>query len=420
MRIMFLSHYYPPEVNAPASRTSEHCREWARAGHDVIVVTCAPNHPSGAIYPGYKNRLFQSEIVDGVRVIRLKTFIAANQGFLRRTLNYMSYLVAVTLAQPVLPRPDVVISTSPQFFCGLSGLVTGVAKRVPWVLEIRDLWPESIVTVGAMRKGVAIRILEWLESLAYRRADAIVSVTNSFVPHIVDRGGDINKISVIKNGVDLRLFQKPTDSNACKAELNLDGKFVVAYVGTLGMAHGLNTIFQASEILRDDPRIVFLLVGDGAERLRLTRLKEELKLDNVVILGQRPKEDMPGIWSATDASLILLRRSEAFKKVIPSKMFEAMAMRCPIILGVQGEASELLHDAGAGISIIPEDAEQLAAAVVRLLEHPDTATAFGDAGTVFVRAHYDRAVLAGRYLELLEKTVANGRTRRRAAQTAVK
>ena len=239
------------------------------------------------------------------------------------------------------------------------------------------------------------------------------------MPHIVDRGGDINKITVIKNGVDLSLFQKSTDSNTCKAALKLEGKFVAAYVGTLGMAHGLNTIFQAAEILREDPRIVFLLVGDGAERIRLTHLKEEMKLNNVVILGQRPKEDMPGIWSATDASLILLRRSEAFKKVIPSKMFEAMAMRCPIILGVQGEASELLQDAGAGISIMPEDAEQLAAAVVDLMEFPDKAAAFGDAGRAFVCTHYDRAVLAKRYLQLLEKTVANGRHRRRIVHTAV-
>jgi glycosyltransferase involved in cell wall biosynthesis len=192
------------------------------------------------------NRLYQSEIIEGVRVIRLKTFMAANEGFLRRTLNYVSYLFAVTFALPVLPRPDVMISTSPQFFCGLSGLVAGVAKRVPWVLEIRDLWPESIVTVGAMRKGFVVRMLEWLESLAYRNADEIVSVTHSFVPHIVERGGNRGKITVIRNGVDLGLFQKPNGSTAFKRELGLDGKFVAAYVGTIGMAHGLSTILNVS------------------------------------------------------------------------------------------------------------------------------------------------------------------------------
>ena len=346
-------------------------------------------------------------------MIRLKTFMAANEGFLRRTLNYVSYLLAVTFALPVLSRPDVIISTSPQFFCGLSGLVAGVAKRVPWVLEIRDLWPESIVTVGAMRKGFVVRMLEWLESLAYRNADEIVSVTHSFVPHIVERGGNRSKITVIKNGVDLELFQKPNGSAAFKRELGLDGKFVAAYVGTIGMAHGLSTILKAAQCLRKDPRIVFLLVGDGAERVHLERLKEGMQLDNVVILGQRPKADMPGIWAATDASLILLRRNDAFKKVIPSKMFEAMAMRCPIILGVQGEASELLDEAGAGIAILPEDAEQLAAAVIRLLENPDLSMAFGDAAAIFVREHYDRAVLASRYLELLEKTMTINQKGRR-------
>jgi glycosyltransferase involved in cell wall biosynthesis len=332
--------------------------------------------------------------------------MAANEGFLRRTLNYGSYLVAVTFALPWLPSPDVIISTSPQFFCGLSGLVAGIAKCVPWVLEIRDLWPESIVTVGAMRKGFIVRMLEWLESLAYRNADAIVSVTHSFVPHIVERGGNRANVAVIRNGVDLAMFQRLNGSAAIKRELGLDGKFVAAYVGTIGMAHGLSTILQAAQCLRKDSRIVFLLVGDGAERDRIERLKEDMQLDNVVVLGQRPKADMPGIWAATDASLILLRRNDAFKKVIPSKMFEAMAMRCPIILGVQGEAAELLDEAGAGIAILPEDAEQLAAAVIRLLENPDLSKAFGAAAAGFVREHYDRAVLAGRYLELLEKTIA--------------
>ncbi|SEF02872.1 Glycosyltransferase involved in cell wall bisynthesis [Rhizobiales bacterium GAS188] len=414
MRIVFFSHYYPPEVNAPASRTSEHCCRWARAGHEVTVITCAPNHPSGKVYAGYKNHLYQMEMDDGVRVIRLWTFMAANERFLGRTLNYASYLVAVTLALPRLPAADVVVSTSPQFFCGLAGLVARSLKRSPWVLEIRDLWPESIVTVGAMRKGLAVRVLEWLEHLAYRHADRIVSVTNSFVPHIAEHCDDERKIVVIKNGVDLGLFKEPERAADIKRELGLNGRFVAAYVGTHGMAHGLDTILDAAERLRDNPRIAFQLVGDGAERARLARLKRERELDNVFILGQRPKAEMPGIWAATDVSLILLRRSDAFKKVIPSKMFEAMAMRRPIILGVEGEARELLKNADAGIAIAPESAEELAAAVLLLAENPDLAARYGDNGASHVRQHYDRTKLADRYLEILTETAAMGRDRRSA------
>lgn len=404
MRILFLSHYYPPEVNAPASRTSEHCREWVNMGHHVTVLTCAPNHPSGQLYPGYRNRLFQRETIEGVEVVRVWTYLAANEGFVRRTLNYLTFMLGALLALPRLGRADVVISTSPQFFCGLTGLLVKLLRRVPWLLEIRDIWPESIVTVGAMRGGISIRFLEWLEQLAYRRADKIVAVTNSFVQHIVERCGAPDKVDVIKNGVDLRLFRREVASADAKKTLGLEGKFVAAYVGTHGMAHRLDTILEAARLTTSDERIVYLLVGDGAERARLVARAEDMQLRNVRILGQRPKSDMPSIWAATDASLILLKRNDLFKKVLPSKMFEAMAMGCPIVLGVEGEAKELLEAAGAEIAIEPESAEQLAAAVRRIAEKPELAAGFASSGPAYVREHFDRARLAARFLAILSAT----------------
>jgi len=406
MRIVFFSHYYPPEVNAPASRTSEHARIWARAGHDVVVITCAPNHPGGKLYPGYANRLRQTETIDGVRILRVWTFLAPNEGFARRILNYVSYSASATLAMIGLDRPDVVVSTSPQFFCGLTGLVAQTIWRRPWVLEIRDLWPESIVTVGAMRKGLVVRLLERIEALAYRRADRIVSVTDSFVAHIVARGGTKEKISVIKNGADLELFTRCEDEQGFKRRYGLGGRFVAAYVGTHGMAHGLDTVLEAAQLLREDSRIVFLLVGDGAERQRLDRRKQEMGLGNVILLGQQPKDAMPGIWAATDVSMILLRRSDLFKTVLPSKMFEAMAMGRPIVLGVEGEARVLLDEAGAGLGVTPQSAEELAAAVTRLADDQALRARLGACGAAFVREHYDRSRLAMRYLDLLADAAA--------------
>jgi glycosyltransferase involved in cell wall biosynthesis len=401
MRILFLSHYYPPEVNAPASRTSEHCRAWVEAGHKVTVVTCAPNHPAGKLYPDYRNRLFQRETINGVDVVRVWTYLAANEGFLRRTLNYLSYVAGATLALPRLERPDVVISTSPQFFCGLTGLIARAVLRGPWVLEIRDIWPESIVTVGAMRKGLVVGVLERLERFAYRRADQIVAVTDSFVPHIAARCGDASKIDVIKNGVDLRLFCGEGSPEEAKHALGLEGKFVAAYVGTHGMAHGLDTVLDAAKLTADDQRIAWVLVGDGAERARLVERAAAEGLRNVHVLGQRPKSDMPMVWAATDVSMILLRRNDLFKKVLPSKMFEAMGMRRPIVLGVEGEAKELLHAAGAGIAITPESAEELAAAVHRLAAEPSLALSLADSGARYVREHFDRGRLAARYTDVL-------------------
>ncbi len=406
MKILVLTHYYPPEVNAPASRLSEHARVWAQAGHDVTVVTCVPNHPTGRAYPGYRNKLWQEEERDGVRVIRLWTWLAANEGFLPRISNYVSYLLSVFLWMWRMPKADVVLSTSPQFFCGLAGWLLK-RKRRPWVLEIRDLWPESIVTVGAMKRGAAIKLLEAIERFAYRQADLVVSVTDGFVPHIRERRGD-GPIAVIKNGVDLTTFTTP--DAAAEAEFRaahgLTGKFVAAYVGTHGMAHRLDTVLEAAELLRDRSDIAFLLVGDGAERERLVAEVAARGLSNVVMLGQQPKSAMPGIWAASDAALVLLRRVDTFKTVIPSKMFEAMAMACPMILGVEGEAKALMEAGGGGIAITPESAAELAAAVTRLADDPAFAAQLGESGRSFVAREFDRRVLAERLLTDMQALVA--------------
>lgn len=405
MRILFLSHYFPPEVNAPASRTFEHCREWAREGHEVTVVTCAPNHPLGEVYPGYRNRLWQEERRDGIRVIRIWTYMAANQGFARRTLNYVSFLVAAVAAIPRLPRADVVITTSPQFFNGLAGYFVGRLKRIPWVLEIRDLWPESIFTVGAVRNQTIIRFLSWLERFAYRKADHIVPNTDAFRRYMIGKGVPEGKITVVKNGADLERYVPADRDPALARELGLEGKFVAAYFGTHGMAHHLETVLEAAERLRGEPDVMLLLVGDGAERARLLGRREAMGLTNVLMLGQQAKERMPALWAAADVSLVLLKRSDLFKTVIPSKVFEAMAMERPLILGVEGEAKELIEEAGAGICIQPESAGGLAEAVRTLAGNPELRVTLGQRGRRFVTEHYSRAVMAKRFEETLSRVV---------------
>jgi glycosyltransferase involved in cell wall biosynthesis len=262
-----------------------------------------------------------------------------------------------------------------------------------------------------MKKGIGIRFLEWLERKAYRNADAIVSVTDSFVGHIRERGATC-PIEVIKNGVDLDFYRNEgaeDSAQALRAELGLGDRFVAAYVGTHGVSQGLATVLEAAELSRDRPDIVYLLVGDGAEREMLLRMKAERGLDNVLIVGQRPKGDMPAIWSLTDASLVLLRRSDTFKTVLPSKMFEAMAMRRPMVLGVEGEAKALLEAAGAGIAVVPEDAAQLADAVKRLAADPALGMGFGISGRRFVEQNFNRVGLAERYSAFLQQVVAGRR-----------
>jgi len=401
VRILALSHYYPPEVNAPASRLSEHARIWRAAGHEVTVVTCAPNHPAGQLYPGYRNRLWQEETIDGIRVIRLWTYLAANEGFLPRIANYLSYLFSLLFWMWRLPRADMVMSTSPQFFCGLAGWFLKRRKR-PWVLEIRDLWPESIVTVGAMKRGAAIRAIEKVEAFAYRKADLVVSVTDGFVPHIRARRPK-GPIAVIKNGVDLSHFASdPAAADAFRAEHGLTGKFVASYVGTHGMAHGLQAVIEAAERLRHRDDIAFLMVGGGAERETIKTMRDAKGLTNIVMLGQLPKAAMPAVWGASDAALVLLKRVDTFKTVIPSKMFEAMALGVPMVMGVEGEAKALMDEADAGIAITPEDDAELAAAIERLADDRDLGKRIGASAQAFVRAQFDREKLAHAYLAEFE------------------
>jgi glycosyltransferase involved in cell wall biosynthesis len=401
VRILALSHYYPPEVNAPASRLSEHARIWREAGHEVTVVTCAPNHPAGQLYPGYRNRLWQEETIDGIRVIRLWTYLAANEGFLPRIANYLTYLFSTIFWMWRLPRADVVMSTSPQFFCGLAGWFFKRRKR-SWVLEIRDLWPESIVTVGAMKRGAAIRAIEKVEAFAYRKADLVVSVTDGFVPHIRARRPK-GPITVIKNGVDLSHFASdPAAADGFRAEHGLTGKFVASYVGTHGMAHGLYAVIAAAERLRHRDDIAFLMAGGGAEREALKALRDAKGLTNIIMLGQLPKVAMPAVWGASDAALVLLKRVDTFKTVLPSKMFEAMALGVPMILGVEGEAKTLMEEAGAGIAITPEDDSELAAAIERLADDRALGREIGASAETFVRAQFDRQKLAKAYLTEFE------------------
>jgi glycosyltransferase involved in cell wall biosynthesis len=324
----------------------------------------------------------------------------------RRSLNYAFYLVAATLAAPFLRRPDVVVSTSPQFFCGLAGWAVARLRRVPWVLEIRDLWPESITAVGALQPSRVTRLLERLEHFAYRKADRIVSVTESFVPRIAAHCGDPAKIVVIKNGVDLAFFQPESDPRALARELGVEGRFVAAYVGTHGMAHGLGVILRAAELLRDRPDIVFLMAGDGAERERLVREREALGLANVLIAGQLPKSAMPALWALTDVSLVLLRNQPLFDAVLPSKIFEAMGMAKPVVLGVRGESQRLVEQAGAGICIEPENAADLAAAVRALADDPARRRALGAAGRRTVERDFDRRQLALAFEAMLAGLVA--------------
>ena len=402
MRILFLSHYFPPEVNAPANRTFEHTREWVRMGHEVHVVTCVPSHPRGKPFPGYRRRWYQREVVEGIHVHRVWTFLAPNAGVVRRSLNYTSFVPTAVWRAVRLGRFDVIVATSPQFFCAVAGSLAGFLKRTRWVFELRDLWPESVAAVGALRRSLALRLVERLELHLYRSASRVVCLTRSFVANLERRGIPTDKLVIVPNGVDLDYWAAGS-AESVRRELGVEpGEPLVSYIGTVGMAHGLAAVLEAARTLAlTHPHMRLVIVGDGAE---LTRLQDEHRKGghaNVVFTGLVPHERARDIMAASDVALVLLKRSDLFLTVLPSKMFEAMGAGKPVVLGVAGEARETLQRAEAGIAITPESAEELAAAIRTLADDESLCRRMGEAGRRFAVAECDRQVLARRMLDVL-------------------
>ncbi|MEM6571125.1 MAG: glycosyltransferase family 4 protein [Planctomycetota bacterium] len=371
MHVLFLSDNFPPEMNAPASRLHEHARRWVEAGHRVTVITCAPNFPGGKVFEGYENRWCTREEVDGIEVVRVKTFIVANRGFLLRTLDYLSFMVAAFVAGLFQNRPDVVVATSPQFFAACGGWALAAVRRLPFVFELRDIWPASLEAVGASKNRLLIRFFERIELFLYRRARAIIAVTRSFKEELVHRGIDGDKIHVVTNGVDLTRYTPQQRDPALAREMGVDGKFVVGYVGTHGMAHALDNCLAAAEQLRGRTNVHLLFVGDGAAREALLEQKERLRLDNVTLHPPMPKEQMPAIWGLCDVALVHLRDAPLFETVIPSKLFEAMGMGLPVVIACpEGEATSIVRATGCGRVVAPEDPNALATCLEFLSKGP--------------------------------------------------
>jgi glycosyltransferase involved in cell wall biosynthesis len=405
MRILYLSQYYPPEPGAPAARVSELSRAWVRAGHEVTVLTTMPNHPTGVVPPEYRGRALVRERMDGVDVVRTWMYAAPNKGRVKRSLAYVSYSAsAATWGQLNVERHDVVLATSPQLLCACAGRIVAAVQRRPFVFEVRDLWPESIVAVGALAAGHPIvRGLEVVEEALYRAADQIVVVTDAFRERLVERGVTARKVEVIKNGVDLGRFAPASRDTPLRASLGWQGRFIAGYVGTHGMAHGLDAVLEAAKRLRRRDDVGFLFVGEGAERARLEQRARSEGIDNVRFLGSLPREQMPEVYATLDVAIVPLRKTELFTTVIPSKIFEIAAMARPILLSVDGEARALVEASGGGIFVPPEDVDATVAALERLASDDALRASMGARGRAFVVREFDREQLAQRYLALLER-----------------
>jgi glycosyltransferase involved in cell wall biosynthesis len=404
MKLLFLTDNFPPESNAPASRTYEHCKEWVKKGMEVTVVTCAPNFPYGKTYKGYKNKLYQTEIIDGIKVIRVWTYMTENKGVVKRILDYMSYAIGAFIAG-LFVKTDLIIATSPQLFTTLGGCALAKVRRKPWIFELRDLWPEGIKDHGAIKKDYLLNFLTKMELCLYRKATHVITVTSGLKENLINRGIDASKINIVTNGANMDLFSPREKDSALLKSLELEEKFIIGYIGTHGMAHGLEFIIESIKDL-EDKRLHFLFVGTGAKKEATVALAKKLNLSNVTFLDPVAKNEVNRYISIIDVALIPLTKTVIHASLIPSKIFESSAMKKPMLLGVEGEAKQIIEKYNAGVAFEPENKQEFLYALKEISTDTKKYTELQN-GCVKLAEAFDRKNLANSMFKVLEKVGKN-------------
>jgi len=409
MRFLVLSQYFPPEVGATQVRLSSMCRELVRAGHQVDVVTGMPHHPFGKIFPSYRRRFYCLEFQGGVRVRRTWLYAAAGSGW-RRILSYFSFMLTCLYSIARIRKPDYIFVDSPPLFLGMSGWLASVYWKCPFIFNVADLWPDSVVDLGVMREGAFVRAAFWLEGWIYGRAQFVNAVTRGIYEVLRTRKNvPAVRILFLPNGVDTSIIKPLPSDESLKKQLGLAGKRIAIYAGNHGYAAGAEQILHAAKLLESHADLHFLFVGDGPDKVRLQSLACDLQLQNTTFLDSVPLERMSSYLSIADIALITLRKAGVTRGARPAKTFVMMAAAKPIILAAQGEAEELIASSQAGVIVPPDAPEQFAAAILAMHKTPEAAREMGLRGLGFVQENFEWSKLVENWLNQL-----------RAARTALR
>ncbi len=405
MNVLYLSQYFPPEVGATQNRAYEMATNLVRMGHRVTVLTEMPNHPKGIIHPSYRRRLVMSEELEGVQVLRVWVMASPRKTFVTRLAFYLSFAFMASLVGLLhRHRYDVVLATSPPLFVGAAGLLIARARRLPFVFEVRDLWPLSAVELGEIRSHTYARLAERLELMLYRHALAVPVVTKGIFDILRARGVPEQKLVFIPNGTNTELFYDR--GRGARASMGLTDEFVVMYAGIFGIAQGMETLCEAARLLKGHVQIRFVFVGEGPVKEQVRRLCGRWQLHNVMLLDEVPRDQIPLLLSAADACIVPLKRKPLFHGALPSKMFDAWACGRPVLLAVDGEARRVMEEAEAGVFVEPEDPEVLAKAIMQLAGDLPLARRLGANGRRYVERYFSRRAQAERLAHLLETIVA--------------
>lgn len=410
MKILYISNYFPPEIGAASTRVYEITKHWVRLGHDVTVLTGFPNYPTGKIPYEYKRKMMKfviSEEIEGIKVVRTLIYPTNYKTSFQRILSYTSFLISSSIIGSFLEKPDIIVATSPPLLVGLTGYLVGWLKKTPFIFEVRDLWPESLAGTGIGIEGSYFyKILDIIANFLYRKSRKIVVVTDGFKEELVSKKRiSSDKIKVVKNGVDPDIFKPLPNPEQVKDELGFKGKFIVSYVGTIGLSHGVEEILKVAKLLSMKlSDLVLMIVGEGPQKEKALKMKESEGLKNVFFFDGQPRERIPLFINASDVCLVPLVKTEVFKTRIPAKIFEIMACERPIILAVDGEARRITVEcARAGLYVEPGNVYALANAILLLYENPNLRITLGKNGRRFVVRNFSRETQAKDYLEILNQ-----------------
>jgi colanic acid biosynthesis glycosyl transferase WcaI len=393
MRVTLLTHYYPPEVGAPQARLSALARGLSRRGVEVTVHTGFPHYPDGVIQPPYRNRPWMVEEGSGVRVVRSVVYPAPNRGFGRRIANHASFALSAVATARASGATDVVIVETPPLLLAGSAIAYARAKGAALVVNVSDMWPDSAVALGTLRRPRLVSSARRLEHACYRAADAVVCPTRGIENALTQLDVARGKVHRIPPSVDPELF--------AAAPPPRNGAFKVLYAGTVGMSQGVGTLMDAAELLDENAEIEIVIAGDGAEGPELRRRLARSGLHKVTMLGRVPHERIPELYAEADAAVVLLRDKPLFEGALPTKMFEAMSAGRPLVLSAAGEAATLVEEASCGVVVAPERPDQLAAALAGLARDRERAGRLGEAGRRAVVESYSREQAFERWHGLL-------------------
>lgn len=395
MRILFVTHYFPPETGAPAARMFGLAVNLSKLGHDVTVVTGYPNYPTGRVFQPYRVGLRSFERVDDLKVVRTYMYVSASRRTAPRLANQLSFVLSSSLVSTFdSQRYDIVFVSSPPLFLGLSGYAISLFKRCPFVFDVRDIWPEIATLIGELKSNsLANRLAQGLERFLYRKASVITVVTQQKVEKLVEKGVPRQKIHVIPNGVDEEFIDAPVNTGL-RTTMGLDGSFVVLYAGLIGRFQGVDVLLSAASALeKKAPDVRFLIIGEGAAKSELMRMAASLNLGNVRFLPGLPKLEVRSYLAMADAAVIPLRNNQLTDS-IPSKLYEYMGVGCPVILCASGESRDVLLEARAGLVVPPGDPQALASAILEMKDREDFREACRRNGREYVASRYLRRRIA--------------------------